>query len=58
MTMPFLGSDASSITRQVLEGLVFMHEQKFAHRDLKPKVGMHRDHPRLPILTLRVHRTS
>jgi len=39
MTMPFLGSDASSITGQILEGLVFMHEQKFAHRDLKPKVS-------------------
>jgi len=30
--------EAREITFQVLEGLSFMHEEGFAHRDLKPAV--------------------
>lgn len=32
-------SDAKAITRQLLEGLSFIHQEGFAHRDLKPEVG-------------------
>lgn len=31
--------EAQAITYQVLEGLVFMHDHQFAHRDLKPMVS-------------------
>jgi serine/threonine protein kinase len=31
-------SEARSIAEQLLEGTHFMHENKFAHRDLKPSV--------------------
>ena len=31
--------DARQITQQLLEGLIFMHSNDFAHRDLKPSVG-------------------
>jgi serine/threonine protein kinase len=37
---PLPESQAGVITRQILQGLVFMHENKFAHRDLKPSVGI------------------
>lgn len=30
--------DGAVITSQILEGLEFMHENDFAHRDLKPQV--------------------
>ncbi|SPO01933.1 uncharacterized protein DNG_04606 [Cephalotrichum gorgonifer] len=33
----FPESEAFAITRQLLEGLSFMHEAGFAHSDLKPK---------------------
>ena len=36
---PLPEAQARVITRQVLQGLVFMHENKFAHRDLKPGVS-------------------
>jgi calcium/calmodulin-dependent protein kinase I len=29
---------AQEITFQILEGVHYMHENEFAHRDLKPKV--------------------
>jgi calcium/calmodulin-dependent protein kinase I len=32
-------NEAGEITFQVLEGLVFMHQNRFAHRDLKPAVS-------------------
>ena len=38
MGRPFPEAEAVRITKQVLEGLVFMHDNQFAHRDLKPKV--------------------
>lgn len=31
--------EAGDITFQILEGLSFMHENHFAHRDLKPAVS-------------------
>jgi len=36
---PLPTNEARDITRQLLEGLVFMHENQFAHRDLKPGVS-------------------
>jgi calcium/calmodulin-dependent protein kinase I len=35
---PFSADVAGEITFQILEGLLFMHENHFAHRDLKPAV--------------------
>ena len=35
---PIPESDAQRITFQVLEGLHFMHENGYSHRDLKPGV--------------------
>jgi serine/threonine protein kinase len=36
---PFSEKTAGLIVRQVLEGIRFMHEINFAHRDLKPSVS-------------------
>jgi serine/threonine protein kinase len=36
---PLGEGSVSSITSQVVEGLSFMHETGFAHRDLKPDVS-------------------
>ena len=36
---PLPESDAQQITFQVLEGLYFMHENGYSHRDLKPGVS-------------------
>ena len=33
-------SEARDITGQLLEGLVVMHQEGFAHRDLKPEVRL------------------
>lgn len=33
--------EAKTVTRQILVGLAHMHEEKFAHRDLKPAVSLY-----------------
>ena len=38
-------SEAKDITRQLLEGLLVIHEKGFAHRDLKPEVSLPRRRP-------------
>jgi serine/threonine protein kinase len=37
---PLQEKEAKTISKQILEGLVFMHNEGFAHRDLKPAVGI------------------
>jgi len=37
--------EAQQITSQILEGLSFMHDNAFAHRDLKPRVSPPSDSP-------------
>lgn len=36
---PLPVTEAREIAFQILEGLVMMHENEFAHRDLKPNVS-------------------
>jgi serine/threonine protein kinase len=36
---PLREAEAQQVTFQILEGLSFMHENGFAHRDLKPSVS-------------------
>jgi serine/threonine protein kinase len=40
LTKTFSEDEARLITSQLIEGLVFMHENNFVHRDLKPAVRM------------------
>ena len=37
---PMPEKEAREVTVQLLEGLVFMHAQNYAHRDLKPSVSI------------------
>ncbi len=39
LAAPLEEVEASGITKQLLEGLVFMHDNGFAHRDMKPAVS-------------------
>lgn len=39
LTRPLPESEAQQITFQILEGVRFMHESHYAHRDLKPAVS-------------------
>ena len=39
LTAAFPEGEARTITQQVLEGIAFMHDSQFAHRDLKPGVS-------------------
>ena len=38
LSKPLPENQACTISQQILQGLAFMHENKFAHRDLKPSV--------------------
>lgn len=44
-------ANAKDITRQVLNGLVVMHQRKICHRDLKPAVSYQFEAPPLPKVT-------
>jgi serine/threonine protein kinase len=37
---PLRASEAGHITFQILEGVFDLHENDFAHRDLKPRVSL------------------
>lgn len=39
LTKPFPEDEVKQVIFQILEGLGFMHENGFAHRDLKPAVS-------------------
>jgi tRNA A-37 threonylcarbamoyl transferase component Bud32 len=41
---PIPETEAAGIIRQLLEGLGYMHESGFVHRDLKPEVCFERSH--------------
>jgi serine/threonine protein kinase len=38
---PLAEQEAGEIVFQLLEGLSFMHDNRFSHRDLKPQVSAH-----------------
>ena len=40
LNSPLLEKDGRRIVSQILEGLRFMHERGFTHRDLKPAVRL------------------
>jgi serine/threonine protein kinase len=44
-TPPLPEVETQQITSQILEGLSFMHDNGFAHRDLKPRVSPPSDSP-------------
>ena len=37
---PFPEAEVRDVLQQLLEGLLFMHDNRFAHRDLKPGVRL------------------
>ncbi len=37
---PLPEAHAQRIVGQILQGLAFMHENQYAHRDIKPSVGV------------------
>lgn len=37
---PFPEVEVCNVLQQLLEGLLFMHDNRFAHRDLKPGVRL------------------
>lgn len=37
---PIGEKEAKEITKQLVEGITFMHSEGFAHRDLKPAVSL------------------
>jgi calcium/calmodulin-dependent protein kinase I len=39
LTEPLPEEEARTITLQLVEGLMFLHENNFVHRDFKPKVS-------------------
>jgi serine/threonine protein kinase len=41
ITAGFTEADTKVITTQLLEGLEIIHTNDFAHRDLKPQVGLY-----------------
>lgn len=43
--------EVKDITRQILNGLVVMHERDICHRDLKPQVRYKSEAPALPKVT-------
>jgi serine/threonine protein kinase len=63
LSSPLPETDVQQITSQILEGLLFMHDNAFAHRDLKPTVSLpfHLSHQYLayikPLIILTIHRT-
>lgn len=42
LSSPLLENEGQLIVSQILEGLSFMHDNGFAHRDLKPAVRLAR----------------
>ena len=38
---PLPENEGQHIVSQILEGLYFMHDKGFTHRDLKPNVGLY-----------------
>ena len=40
LSSPLPEKEGQHIVFQILEGLTFMHDNKFAHRDLKPAVSL------------------
>lgn len=42
---PLPEPEAKEITFQILDGLFLMHDNEFAHRDMKPRVGCREQQP-------------
>lgn len=46
LVKPFPEAEVREVSFQVLEGLSYMHDNRFAHRDLKPGVSIYTFLPR------------